>query len=170
MFSRSGDVDEVAFRQSLQRFVAAKVGVYIASGGAGQGHSLTWQELRRVYEIGVEECTGKIPIYASPPEQHCARATRDHSLLAIEAGVELVNVYGPAGWHAYKATDDELIAYYDSVLAAISHPVALSVQPLVGYALKPALIAGICRKHRQIAAINLSGVSDSYFVEIKDLL
>ncbi len=170
VFGKSGDIDETAFRTFLNRFIEADVGIYLCSGGAGQGHTLTYEEQRRVYEIGVSECKGKIPVYGSPPEQHTARSMREHAELAVASGVEMVNIYAPAGWHNFRPTEDELTGYYDNVLSAIKHPVALSAQPLVGYLPKPALIARACRKFPQIVAINLSGVPDSYYIELKELM
>ncbi len=55
--SRSGDLDEDAFRQFLRCFVDPKLGVYI---GAIEGHALTRDELRRMYPIGVAACKGAI--------------------------------------------------------------------------------------------------------------
>lgn len=169
-FSASGALDEDAMRKFLQRFVDANIGVYLASGGSGEGHSLTVDEIRRVYAIGVEVCKGKVPVNANPPEHFTARVTREHVLLAIEAGVDLVNVYGPAGWHGYKPTDGEYLAYFDTVLASIRHEVALAPNPTMGYTPKPAVIAQICRKYPQVAAVNLKGVSDGYFVELREQL
>ena len=73
-------IDEEAFRIWLQRFVQNKIGVYLGSGGGGESHALTWPELQRIYEIGVEECKGKIPVYANPPEQYTARQRANTSL------------------------------------------------------------------------------------------
>jgi dihydrodipicolinate synthase/N-acetylneuraminate lyase len=81
--------------------VENRIGVYLASGGSGEGHVLSIDELRRVYAIGVEVCRGRVPVYTNPPEQHTAEATLQHSLIAVDAGVELVNIYGPAGLHGY---------------------------------------------------------------------
>lgn len=169
-FTKAGELDEDAFRQFLQRFVDAKLGVYLASAGSGEGHALKWDELRRVYEIGVEVCKGKVPVNANPPEQHTARLAREHTMLAVEAKVDVVNVYGPASWHGFKPTDQEYLAYYDDVLRGINHPIAIAPNPVIGYTPTPALIVEVCRKHRQIVAVNLSGVGTDYFIELKGLM
>lgn len=57
-----GAIDEDAFHQYLQRFVDAKIGVYLASVGSGESGAMTADELRRVYRIGVDVCKGKIPV------------------------------------------------------------------------------------------------------------
>ncbi len=169
-FAPNGNLDENAFRLFMQRFVRSKVGVYLGSGGSGEGHALTHAELKRVYQLGVEECKGKVPVYANPPEAHSPQAVIEQTMLAVEAGVELINIYGPAPWHGFLPTDAELIAYYDAVLPSIRYPVALAPQPLLGYAPKPAVLADVCRRYPQVEAVNLSGVSDAYFVDFKDRL
>jgi 4-hydroxy-tetrahydrodipicolinate synthase len=170
IFSPSGDLDEDNFRRFLQRFIDNGHGIYLASGGSGEGHALSWEELRRVYEIGVSECKGKIPVLANPPEQHTAAATIAHSLLAVEAGAEIVNIYGPTGWHGFRPTDEELHGYFDEVLAAVRHPVALAPNPNMGYTPSAELIARVCDRHHQVVAVNLSGLSEAYFVELRQKL
>ena len=169
-FSKSGALDEGALRQYLQRFIDAKLGVYLGSGGTGEGHTLTIDELRRVYRIGVETCKGKVPVYANPPEQYTARATREHNQLAVDCGVEVVNIYALAGLHSMRPTEMELLAYYNDVLSAVKHPVALAAQPLVGYSVKPEMIADLCRRYHQVVAVNLTGVTDLYFLQLKALI
>ncbi len=170
-FGPDGALDEDAFREFLQRFVDAKLGVYLASGGSGEGHSLTFDELRRVYRIGVEECKGKVPVNSNQPEQHTAVASIAHAQLAIDAGVEVVNIYGPAGWHGYRPTDAEYLTYFDRVLSEIKHPVALCPNPVLGYTTRPNVISAICDKYSQVVAINLSGISgDRYFINLKEVL
>ena len=169
-FDAEGRVDEPAFRLLLRRLIAARLGVYVGSGGSGEGHALSHAELRRLYEIAVEECRGKVPVHANPPEQHTARATIDHARLAVEAGIEVVHLYTLAGWHGMKPTDAELTAYVDEVFSAIRHPIAFAVNHTMGYIPKPALVAEIARKHRQIVTLKLTGVADSYQLELRDIL
>lgn len=169
-FAKTGELDEDAFRKFLQRFVDARLGVYLASAGSGEGHALTRDELKRVYEIGVEVGKGKIRVNANPPEQHTARMAREHTLLAVEANVDVVNVYGPASWHGFRPTDQEYMAYYDDVLRGINHPLAIAPNPVIGYTPAPASIAEVCRKHRQVVAVNLSGVGVDYFIDLKGVM
>jgi dihydrodipicolinate synthase/N-acetylneuraminate lyase len=170
-FSKNGDLDEDAFRQFLQRFVDAKIGVYLASGGSGEGHALTWDELGRIYRIGVEVCKGKVPVNSNQPEQHTAQASLAHAQLAVNAGVDVVNIYGPERRHGFRATDAEYIAYFDRILHEIRHPVALCPNPITGHAPEPSVIASICHKYSQVVAVNLSGQSgDLYFLNLRDAL
>lgn len=169
-FTKSGEIDEDAFREFLQRFIDANIGVYLGSGGGGEGHALSMAELRRVYEIGVRECKGRIPVHANPPEQHTARLAREHVALAIEAGIEVVHLYHLPGWHGMRPTDAEIIAYYESVFSSTKHPMTISVNPSMGYTPKASLIAQICRKFPHIVAAKLSSVSDAYLVDLMDMV
>ena len=74
-FAPSGELDEAAFRLWLRRFRDVKIGVYVGSGGNGEGHALTPRELDRVYRIAVEELKGKVPVHANLPEEHTALQT-----------------------------------------------------------------------------------------------
>lgn len=167
----TGEFDEEAFQKFLQRFIDANLGVYLASGGSGEGHSLEWEELRRIYRVGVQVCKGKIPVNSNQPEQHTAKASLAHAQLAKDAGVDVVNIYGPEGRHGFRATDDEYVQYFDSILSELRHPVALCPNPTIGYPTSAPVIAGLCAKYPQVTTVNLSGITgDQYFIELKDAL
>lgn len=169
-FDTSGGFDEDAERRFLQRYIDARLGVFMGSGGSGEGHALTFDELRRVYRCGVAACKGKVPVWANPPEQYTARQTIEHSRLAAECGCEVVNIYALAGLHAMRPTEYELKAYYDEVLSALKFPVALAAQPLVGYSVRAEFLADIVDRYPQVVAVNLTGVNDGYFLRLRDAL
>ncbi len=170
-FSPTKELDEDAFRQSLQRFVDSRIVVFLASGGSGEANSLSLDELRRVYAIGVDVGRGKIPVYANIPEVRSAADAIALSQLAIEAGVDVVNLYGPASLHGYRPTDAELNAYFDEVLTTIKHPVVVAPNPTQGYTPKPALIAAVCDRYHQVEAVNLVGLAgDGYFLQLRELV
>jgi 4-hydroxy-tetrahydrodipicolinate synthase len=167
-FTADGNLDEEGFRLYLRRFLEAGVGVNVGSGGSGEGHALSNVELGRVYRIAVEECGGKVPVFANPPEQHTVHGAIEHTRIAIEAGIEVVNLYPPAAWHGMKPKDHELVAYYDDFFREIRHPIALSVNPILGYRAPAALVSSICQRYTQIAVLNLFGIPDDYYVQVMD--
>ena len=170
VFDKTGAIDEAGFRAYLQRLIDSNIDLYLASAGSGEGHALRWEELKRVYEIGVTVGRGKVEVNANTPEHHTARGVIEHSMLAIEAGVDLVNIYQPASWHGYRPRGDELLAYYETILKALRHPVALAPNPIIGPGPSPSLVADLCRRFPQIAAINLVGQPEIYFLELKAAL
>ena len=171
IWDKAGGIDEDGFRRFLQRFVDSSHGVYMASGGSGEGNALTPTELATVFRIGVETCKGKVPCRANLPESHTARDTIALAKIAVEAGVDVINIYGPASWHGYRATDEEYFSYFDRVFAEIKHPVALNPNPTTGYAPAASVIADICHKYPQVTTVNLSGQSDDiYLVNLLDAM
>jgi 4-hydroxy-tetrahydrodipicolinate synthase len=169
-FTASGEVDEASLRAGLRRMVEAGVGVYLGSGGAGEGHALRPAELRRVYEIGVEECKGRVPVHANPPEPRTGAAMLDLARHAVAANVDVVQLYPMDAGHAMRPTTAEQEVYYRDLLDAIGHPVALSVHVHAGYMAPVALLAKLCQTYSQIVAINVIGTPVSYFVELRDAI
>jgi dihydrodipicolinate synthase/N-acetylneuraminate lyase len=170
-FTASGALDEDAMGAHLQRLVDQRIGVLLASCGSGEGGSLTREELSRVYEIGVSVCKGKVLVGSNQPEKFTARESIEQAHLAVDAGVDLVNIYGPYGLHGYRPTDEEYRRYFDRVLAEIRHPVSLCPHASLGYSPKPSVLAGIADAYPQVRTVILSGiVGDAYLVELLDAL
>jgi len=169
-FSDDDRLDEEGLRSHLRRMVAAGCGVYMGSGGSGEGHSLTLEELKRVYEIGVEECKGKVPTYANPREARSAKQMLEVANIAAAAGIELVQLYPVDGGHGMRPNAAEQERYYRDLLDHIDYPVAISVHPVgVGYTTPSALIQKLCDDYGQIKAINvMAGQPMSNFIEFRE--
>ena len=169
-FAADGSIDEGALRAQLRRMVAANVGVYLGSGGAGEGHALSQAELRLLYDVGVEECRGRVPLHANPPEPRTAAAMLEPIRHAVQAGVDVVQVYPMDAGHAMRPTPAEQEAYYRDILGVVDHPVALSVHVYAGYMAPVALLRRLCAEYSQVVAINVIGTPLQYFVELRDVL
>ncbi len=169
-FTDDDQVDEEALRVHLRRVVASGCGVYMGSGGSGEGHTLTLEELKRVYEIGVEECKGKVPTYANPREARSAKQMLEVANIAAAAGIEMVQLYPVDGGHGMRPNFAEQEQYYRDLLDHIDYPVAISVHPMgVGYVTPSALIQKLCGDYDQIKAINvMAGQPMSNFVEFRE--
>ena len=168
-FKKNGEVDEEAFRAFLNRYVESRIGIYLGSAGTGEAHTLTPHELGRIYQIGVEECRGKVPVHANLPEEHTATRTLEHINRAIAAGVEVVHLYPMESRHSMKPNPSELMAYFDNLLSGIKHPIVLAVNNrMLHYEVKPATVEAIARKYRQIIGIRMSDVRESYLIELRD--
>ena len=165
---RDGLIDEEAFRLHLRRMVAAHVGVYLGSGGTGQGHALDHGELARIYEIGVGECKGKVPVYCNPPESRTAKEMLSKCRLAIDAQVDLVQIYQLDAGHGRRPTAREQELYFRDLLERIPYPVALSVHRSSGYLASVELVIQLCEDYPQIKAVNLHGPDLTYFVHLQD--
>jgi 4-hydroxy-tetrahydrodipicolinate synthase len=169
-FTPDGVIDEVDMRQHLRRMVDAGVGVYLGSPGSGEGHSLTRAEVRRVYDIGVEECRGKVPVCANPRE---ARNPDDMLTIvreAIAAGVDVVQIYQIDGGHGFRPRRNELSAYFRDVLAEIDHPVALGCNPVAGFVAPVDLLADLCREFSQVVALNIVETPPAFVQACRDAM
>ena len=169
-FTASGEFDEDAYRASVRRLADSGIGISAASGGSGESHALSWDELRAVYRASVEEVGGIVPVESNQPEQHTAQLTIDHAHLAIECGVDTVGLYGPSGLHGYRSSDEEFTAFFDLVLSEITHPVMLNANPMMA-ATKPSTIAALVNKYPQVVAFTNSGqTGDGFFIALQDAL
>jgi 4-hydroxy-tetrahydrodipicolinate synthase len=169
-FAADGSLDEDALRAHLRRMVDAGNGVYLGSGGAGEGHVLTTAELRRVYDVGVDVCKGRVPVYANPRESRSAAAMYEVAREAVAAGVDVVQVYQLDAGHGMIPTLREQEAYFRELLGELDHPLAISVHAYAGYAAPPSLLAALCRDHPQVCAVNVMGPPNSYLIEVRDAL
>lgn len=170
VFAPDGGFDEDAMRRYLRRQIDARLGVYLGSGGNGETHAMSPDELFRLYSVGVEVCKGKVPVHANLPEEHTAEQTIAQAKIAIAAGVEALHLYTLEGRHGYRPTEPELVSYFDDVLSVIRHPAVIAVNPTMGYIPRPQVIAEICRHHEQIIAVRLSGQRDIYLINVQDAL
>ena len=165
---KASGIDAEGFRGYLQRQIDAGLGVYLGSGGNGETHAMTPDELHQMYHLGVETCRGKVPVHANLPEEHTADATIAQARIAIDAGVAALHLYTLEGRHGYRPTDRELIGYFDDVLSMIDHPVIIAVNPTMGYIPKSSVIATIINHHPQIVGARLSAQPQIYLIDLQD--
>lgn len=170
-FTSDGDIDEGGFRKYLQRLVRANTGVFIGACGPPEGFTLSNEEIFRLYKIGVEECRGKVFVGGSGKEQHTAKETLEIVRLGVEAGLDSINIYGPAGWHGYVPSDAEYLQYYDRILSQVDYRFSIAPNPAIGYGVKPRLVAEVCNRYPQVTSIILAGVHDDvYQFELREHL
>ncbi len=168
-FKDNGEFDEDAFRKIVTRLARSNVGLYLASGGLGEAFAMSTEEIRRLYEVAVEECKGKVPVYANPPEQHTPSETIRHAVLAAEAGCDAVNIYPTTGWHGYRPTEEELHGFFDAVLPKIKIPVILAANPVVGYVPSARVMAETINRHPNVIGLNINN-DERYLVNVKDIV
>jgi len=137
-FKENFDVDEDALRTFLRYFMQSKFKDNVSQAGiiinaeAGEIYYLTREEKRRVVEIAMEECGGKVPVFAGAfglRVDEMMQVARD----AKEAGADGLFLYPPqgslevtTGWEPDKNPEiwiDLAKAQVDATgLPAITHP------------------------------------------------
>ena len=71
--------------------------------------------------------------------------------------------------HGFKPINNKLIACYDEMHKVIAHTVALAPNPTIAYTPNPTAITGLSGRYSQVVVINLSGLRNPYFIELKML-
>lgn len=158
-YKENYDVDEQALRKFLRYFMQAKFvdagGAIIINPEAGELFYLSREEKRRNVEIAMEECGGKVPIFAGSIDLR----TEDAVKVAVDAkelGVDGLFLMPPLGcmditisWNAEKYPEvfvDLAKAQLDAAdLPAIVHPVG-SPSAAFGIGLPPAATLRMCRE------------------------
>jgi 4-hydroxy-tetrahydrodipicolinate synthase len=168
-FTDDGAVDLDGFAQLLEKMCEANIGVYLGSGGAGEGHALSLAELRELYRVGVQVAKGRIPVAANPREPRTAAQMLELATVAAEEGVPLVQLYSLDAGHGMRPYGAELERYYRFLLDRLDCPVAISVHAYYPYPVPPSLLADLCRSYPQIEAINVI-MPMNYFLEVREAL
>jgi 4-hydroxy-tetrahydrodipicolinate synthase len=166
-----GAIDEPRMRAHLQRMVDAGVGIYVGSGGSGEGHALELDELARLCELAVEEGKGRVPVYCNPPEARSANEMLRKARAAIGAGVDLVQLYQLDAGHGRVPVLAEQELYFRDLLEALDHPIALSIHLAVGYLAPSDLVVRLCHEYRHVKVVNIPfGPPTTYLVRLRDEL
>ena len=166
-FKDDGSLDLDSFASLLDNMCQANIGVYLGSGGAGEGHALSVDELKDVYRVGVEVCKGRVPVAANPREPRTAHQMLELATAAADAGVDLVQLYSLDAGHGMKPTPTELENYYTFLLDRLDHPIAISVHMYYPYHVPPALLGELAKRYKQIEAINVI-MPTAYYLEVRD--
>ena len=161
------ELDEEGIRAHLRRMIEANVGVYVGSGGSGEGSSLRVEELDRLYRIAVSEAKGKVPVYANPREAMTERDMYEVASVAAKAGVDVVQLYQLQAFHANNPNVFEQEAYYRYILDRLDHPLALSIHSASGYLAPVELTIKLCNDYPQIVLVNLHGPTVGYLARLK---
>ena len=107
-FTETGELDEGGLRAHLRRLGAAGIGVYLAGSGSGEGYTLSRDERCRVFEIGVAELGGKVPVRAMGVEPRTAAEVVTLAEDAVAAGLDATQVYSLDLGHGYRPTAEEM--------------------------------------------------------------
>jgi 4-hydroxy-tetrahydrodipicolinate synthase len=163
-------IDEPAFRAHLRRVVAAGNGVYVGSPGAGEGYALSVAEYRRLFDIAVEEVAGRVPLHTNPREAHTASEMLEIASQAVAAGIDVVSLYQLDAGHGGSPSQAEQAAYWEELLGAIDHPVAISIHGQSPYSASVEVIEGLCRRFEHVVAINVMGGPHTVLTQLRDAL
>lgn len=169
-FTETGELDEAGLRLHLRRLALAGIWIYLAGSGTGEGNSLTPVEMERIFEIGVEEAGGTVPVRAAGIEARTARQAIAHAAIAARAGIDAFQLYGVDLGHALQPNPVELEQYFIDVLEGVSMPVVITTHEYLGYLVPLALLERLISRFDNIVGIICNTTNFGYLVRLLDLL
>src|SRR5688500_17822734 len=167
-FDSSERVDEEAMRGHLRKLAAARIGVYLAGSGSGEGYTLSSAEVARILQIGKEELAGKVPFRAMGVEPRTAGEMIRLARLVEEIGVEAMQIYSLDQGHGNRPRDDEMDRYYNDIPDATTVACVLSTHQSVGYFIPAELIGRLIDRYDHVIGVNVSGPDMSYLQRVID--
>jgi 4-hydroxy-tetrahydrodipicolinate synthase len=170
-FTTDEALDEDTLRVHLRRLRAAGIGVYLGGSGSGEGYTLTADERRRVLEIGAEELRGHVPVRAMGVEPRSAREMVELARVAVDAGVDALQVYSLDQGHGNEPRPDELERYFKDVLDAVELPVVVASHQAVGYYVPVELIGDLLDRYGDaVVGINCTNNDLTYLVRVLEVV
>ncbi|MDP4010359.1 MAG: 4-hydroxy-tetrahydrodipicolinate synthase [Candidatus Spechtbacteria bacterium] len=110
-FKNDGSLDEGAFRGLVKRQIDAGITGIVPAGTTGESPTLSLAEMKRIYEIAVEEAKGKAMVMAGTGSNSTAHAL-EYTKAAIEAGADCCLVVTP---YYNKPTPNGLKAHFRAI-------------------------------------------------------
>ena len=137
-FDAQGRVDEGAMRRNFDHWIS-DLGIdgFFIAGKQGEFFSMSLDERKRAFDIAVSACDGRAQTIMSCSDQNMD-VVIDLARHAQACGADYIVVHAPI-LHFFKAQDETLLRYYETIAAAVDIGIALWSHPDSGYLMSPAL-------------------------------
>ena len=151
-------------------WASSGIGVYLAGSGSGEGYTLTRDERRRVFDVGVEELGGRVPVRAMGVEPRTAAEVVALAEDAVAAGLDATQVYSLDLGHGYVPTADEMSTYLRTVLGDAPGDLVLSTHHSVGYHYPPVRLGEVLEQYPRVIGVNVTHPELTYVAEVLDVV
>lgn len=145
-------INVAELRNQVNRQIEGGVHALFCFGTNGEGYILSGKEKEVVLRTVVEECNGRIPVYAGTG---CisTKETIEQSAMAMNLGADVISIITPS---FAVASQNELYEHYKAVAESVDMPIVLyNIPARTGNTIAPATI-------ERLAQIdNIVGVKDS---------
>lgn len=141
-------------RRQVDRMIEGGCDALFPFGTNGEGYILNAQEKKLVLETVIEQCNGRVPVYAGTG---CisTKETIEQSKMAQAAGADVLSIITPS---FAAASQNELYEHYKSVAEAVDMPIVLyNIPARTGNALAPATVARLAKIENIVGAKDSSG-------------
>lgn len=130
-FTANDTIDYPLFQKNLDAQLAAGVDGIIIGGSLGEASTLTREEKSEFLTYCVNSVAGKVPVIINVAEQ-ATKVAVEMAQEAEQLGADGIMLLPPL---KYKASDDEVVAYFQAVASATQLPILIYNNP-VDYGIK----------------------------------
>ncbi len=141
-------------RNQVNRQIDGGVHALFCCGTNGEGYILTGKEKELVLRTVVEECNGRVPVYASTG---CisTKETIEQSRVAMKLGADVLSIITPS---FAVASQNELYEHYKTVAESVDMPIVLyNIPARTGNAIMPSTIERLAMIENIVGAKDSSG-------------
>ncbi|MGB8811590.1 MAG: dihydrodipicolinate synthase family protein [Paracoccaceae bacterium] len=137
-FAEDLSIDEAGFRANIDHWITA-LGIdgFFIAGKQGEFFSMSVDERKRCFDLAVSACAGRAQTIMSCSDQNMD-VVIDLARHAQACGADYIVVHAPI-LHFYKAQDETLLRYYETIAASVDIGIALWSHPDSGYLMSPQL-------------------------------
>ncbi|MBX8937671.1 4-hydroxy-tetrahydrodipicolinate synthase [Enterococcus gilvus] len=141
-------------RAQVERMIENGIHGIFPFGTNGEGYILTAEEKKSVLETVVDQCSGRVPIYAGTGTLS-TKGTIEQSKMAQAAGADVLSLITPS---FAAASQEELYTHYKTVAEAVDMPIVLyNIPARTGNAIAPATVGRLAEIENIIGAKDSSG-------------
>ena len=147
-------INVAELRAQVNRQIEGGVHAIFCFGTNGEGYILNGKEKELVLRTVIEECNGRVPVYAGTG---CisTRETIEQSKMAQSLGADVLSIITPS---FAAASQNELYEHYKAVAEAVDMPIVLyNIPARTGNALAPATVARLAQIDNIVGAKDSSG-------------
>ena len=147
-------VNVAELRNQVKRQIDGGVHALFCFGTNGEGYILDQKEKELVLRTVIEECNGRVPVYASTG---CisTKETIELSTMAMKLGADVLSIITPS---FAAASQNELYEHYKTVAAAVDMPIVLyNIPARTGNAIAAPTIARLAQIDNIVGAKDSSG-------------
>jgi 4-hydroxy-tetrahydrodipicolinate synthase len=137
-FAEDLSIDEAGFRGNIEHWIE-DLGIdgFFIAGKQGEFFAMSVEERMRAFDLAVSACGGRAQTIMSCSDQNMD-VVIDLARHAQACGADYIVVHAPV-LHFYKAQDETLLRYYETIAASVDIGIALWSHPDSGYLMSPAL-------------------------------
>lgn len=153
-FANDGSLNEAVVRKLVQFHIQKKTPAVVPAGTTGESPNLSDKEKQRLFEVVVEEATGKLAVIAGTGGNNTAHSV-EMTKLAKKIGADAALIVAP---YYNKPTQEGLYLHYMKIADEGGLPVVIyNVPGRTSVNILPATVERLCDNERIVAIKEASG-------------